>query len=152
MRWHDRRLGLQQQCVETQVGDFIVRRADALWAYQLAVVADDAAQGITHVVRGEDLADNTARQILLQRALGLPTPQYLHLPLVLAADGQKLSKQNGAQALVVGLPSTALPALAAAAHTLGLVSSQAPSVTEALTQYTHQWRSLQWTTPYNPQP
>ena len=76
----------------------MLKRADGLWAYQLAVVVDDAAQGITHVVRGEDLADNTARQILLQRALGLPTPRYLHTPLVLAADGHKLSKQNGAAA------------------------------------------------------
>ena len=74
------------------MGDFVLKRADGLWAYQLAVVVDDAAQGITHVVRGEDLADNTARQILLQRALGLATPQYLHTPLVLAADGQKLQQ------------------------------------------------------------
>ena len=97
--WTDRRLGPQQQDVAREVGDFVLRRADGQWAYQLAVVVDDADQGVTDIVRGEDLADNTARQILLQRALGLPSPRYLHTPLVLAADGQKLSKQNGAPAL-----------------------------------------------------
>jgi glutamyl-Q tRNA(Asp) synthetase len=70
----DRRLGDKQQDVAQRVGDFVLKRADGLWAYQLAVVVDDAAQHITHVVRGEDLADNTPRQILLQKALGLPTP------------------------------------------------------------------------------
>ena len=99
--WADRRIGPQQQDVERAVGDFVLQRADKLWAYQLAVVVDDAAQGVTHVVRGEDLADNTARQILLQRALGLTTPAYLHTPLVLGANGQKLSKQNGAEPLAV---------------------------------------------------
>ena len=84
-----------------------------LWAYQLAVVVDDAAQRVSDVVRGEDLADNTARQILLQRALGLPTPRYLHLPLVRAEDGQKLSKQNGARALELDDPVAALRAAAA---------------------------------------
>ncbi len=86
----------------------MLKRADGLWAYQLAVVVDDAAQGVTHVVRGADLADNTARQILLQRALGLPQPQYLHTPLVLGANGEKLSKQNGAQALDLNDPLEAL--------------------------------------------
>ena len=109
--WTDRRLGAQTQNVSAEVGDFIVKRADGLWAYQLAVVVDDAAQGITHIVRGEDLADNTARQILLQRALGLPRPQYLHTPLVRAADGQKLSKQNDAQALDTSCAANALTAL-----------------------------------------
>ncbi|MDB5932066.1 MAG: Glutamate--tRNA ligase, partial [Polaromonas sp.] len=93
--WHDRRLGPQRQNVSRDVGDFVLKRADGLWAYQLAVVVDDAAQGITDIVRGQDLADNTARQILLQRALGLPVPRYLHTPLVLGANGEKLSKQNG---------------------------------------------------------
>lgn len=106
--WQDRRLGPQSQDLETEVGDFVLKRADGLWAYQLAVVVDDAAQGITDVVRGEDLADNTPRQIALQRALGLPTPRYLHTPLVLAPDGHKLSKQNGAQALDLADPPARL--------------------------------------------
>lgn len=97
--WQDRRLGTQTQALDTTVGDFVVRRADGLWAYQLAVVVDDADQGITHIVRGEDLADNTPRQQWLQQCLGLPTPTYLHTPLVLDPHGEKLSKQHGAKAL-----------------------------------------------------
>jgi glutamyl-Q tRNA(Asp) synthetase len=106
--WVDRRLGPMSQDVEREVGDFVLKRADGLWAYQLAVVVDDAWQQVSHVVRGADLADNTARQILLQRALGLPTPSYLHVPLVLGADGHKLSKQNGAMALDLSDPLAAL--------------------------------------------
>ena len=117
LTWHDRLLGPQQQDVAQEVGDFVLLRADGLWAYQLAVVVDDAAQGITHVVRGQDLADNTARQIVLQRALGLPTPSYMHTPLVLGNNGEKLSKQNGAQALNLDNPSAALNE---AAKVLGL--------------------------------
>lgn len=108
------------QRVDVEVGDFVLHRSDGLWAYQLAVVVDDAAQGITHVVRGEDLADNTARQIVLQHALGLPTPQYLHTPLVLGANGEKLSKQTGAQALDTSSPQAAWAALVRAAQVLGL--------------------------------
>jgi len=117
VHWTDRRLGEQAQDVAREVGDFVLKRADGLHAYQLAVVVDDADQAITHVVRGVDLADNTPRQLLLQRALGLPQPAYLHTPLVLGTDGEKLSKQNGAAALELDDP---LSALEAAAQTLGL--------------------------------
>jgi glutamyl-Q tRNA(Asp) synthetase len=106
--WQDRRLGQQSQDVAQTVGDFVLRRADGLWAYQLAVVVDDAAQGVTDVVRGMDLMDNTARQIVLQQALGLPAPRYLHVPLVLGPDGEKLSKQNGATALDLSDPARCL--------------------------------------------
>jgi glutamyl-Q tRNA(Asp) synthetase len=135
--WTDRRLGPQRQNVAREVGDFVLRRADGLWAYQLAVVVDDAWQGVTHVVRGEDLADNTARQILLQRALGLATPAYLHTPLVLATDGQKLSKQNGAAALELHDPLTALRGAAA---TLGLPVSEASTLSEWLAAAVAAWR------------
>lgn len=117
IHWSDRRLGAQCQELSREVGDFVLKRADGLWAYQLAVVVDDAAQGISHVVRGEDLADNTPRQLWLHKCLGLAGPSYLHTPLVMAADGQKLSKQNGATALDLNEP---LRALRQAAQVLGL--------------------------------
>ena len=117
LEWHDRRMGRQQQDVATEVGDFVLKRADGLWAYQLAVVVDDADQGVTHIVRGEDLLENTARQILLQKALGLPTPIYMHTPLVLGENGEKLSKQNGAMGLDLQDP---LATLNQAARVLGL--------------------------------
>jgi glutamyl-Q tRNA(Asp) synthetase len=135
--WHDRRLGAQQQDVENEVGDFVVKRADGLWAYQLAVVVDDAAQGITHIVRGEDLADNTARQILLQRALRYPTPQYMHTPLVLAADGLKLSKQNGATPLDLSQP---LLAISTAALALGFDASGQTHLPSLLASCVQEWR------------
>ena len=112
--WTDDRLGPQHQNLTREVGDFVLRRADGLWAYQLAVVVDDAAQGVTHVVRGEDLADNTPRQVWLQRCLGLPTPRYRHTPLVLDAHGEKLSKQTGAAAIDTREPLAVLQAAARA--------------------------------------
>lgn len=139
VHWHDRLLGAQSQNVAREVGDFVLKRADGLWAYQLAVVIDDAAQGITDIVRGADLADNTARQILLQRALGLATPRYLHTPLVLAANGEKLSKQNGAQALATHDP---LAALQQAGRVLGLSGSiQASTPEDWLQQAVARWAS-----------
>ena len=112
--WFDRRLGAQHQDVTHAVGDFVLQRADGPWAYQLAVVVDDAEQGVTDVVRGEDLADNTARQIHLQQLLGLPTPRYLHTPLVRDERGEKLSKSNGAAPLDLRDPLAALRAAAVA--------------------------------------
>ncbi|GBH26025.1 tRNA glutamyl-Q(34) synthetase GluQRS [Burkholderia vietnamiensis] len=117
IRFDDRWQHEQQQNLATEVGDFVLKRADGQWAYQLAVVVDDADARITHVVRGADLLDSTARQIYLQRCLGVPTPAYLHVPVVVAANGEKLSKQPGPLALARDDP---LPALRAAAAHLGL--------------------------------
>ncbi len=115
--FHDRVHGRLCQNLEAEIGDFIVRRADGLFAYQLAVVVDDAHQGITDVVRGADLLWNTPRQIHLQALLGLPTPRYLHVPLVVNAAGQKLSKQTLAPALPEsGRGAVLAGALAALGH------------------------------------
>ncbi|WP_119153057.1 tRNA glutamyl-Q(34) synthetase GluQRS [Caldimonas tepidiphila] len=142
IEWQDRRLGPQRQDVAAEVGDFVLRRADGLWAYQLAVVVDDALQGVSDVVRGEDLADNTPRQIHLQRRLGLPTPRYLHTPLVLGANGEKLSKQNGAAALELDDP---VEALAQAGRALGLpplapAASAAEWLAKAVAAWQARWR------------
>jgi glutamyl-Q tRNA(Asp) synthetase len=139
LTWQDRLLGNQQQDVAQEVGDFVLRRADGLWAYQLAVVVDDAEQGITQIVRGSDLTDNTARQILLQHALGLPTPSYMHTPLVLGENGEKLSKQNGAEALSLSEP---MALLQTAALALGLSKpDDGASIEQALTSWTQAWPS-----------
>jgi glutamyl-tRNA synthetase len=93
---HDRLHGPVTQDVAAAVGDVTVRRSDGLYAYQLAVVVDDAADGVTDVVRGDDLLPSTPRQVVLQRRLGLPTPAYAHVPLVLGEDGARLAKRHGA--------------------------------------------------------
>jgi glutamyl-Q tRNA(Asp) synthetase len=94
IRFEDRVQGGFRQDVATAVGDLLLKRRDGIYAYLLAVVVDDAAQGITHVVRGADLLDNTPRQIYLQQALGLPLPQYAHVPLITESDGRKLAKSR----------------------------------------------------------
>ena len=121
IRFTDRVQGEIAQSVEAEVGDFVLKRADGLFAYQLAVVVDDAAQGVTDVVRGADLLDSTARQIWLQRLLGVATPRYLHVPVAVNPAGEKISKQTGARAAqVADLPlalsflGLAVPDLAAA--------------------------------------
>jgi len=120
----DRLQGAQRQDLAREVGDFVVRRADGLAAYQLAVVVDDADQRVTHVVRGADLLASTPRQIHLQQALGLPTPSYLHVPVAIDASGEKLSKQTHARAL----PDDPLPALLAAWRFLDQPAIEASSV------------------------
>jgi glutamyl-Q tRNA(Asp) synthetase len=136
IQWTDRRLGRQSQDLSRSVGDFVLHRADGLWAYQLAVVVDDALQGVSHVVRGEDLADNTPRQIHLQRLLGLPTPRYMHTPLVLGENGEKLSKQNGAEAFDLADP---LAALRSAGAVLG-IRGEAGDVDTWLAMAVQGWR------------
>ena len=106
----DRLQGHQSQALAATVGDVVLRRADGPWAYQMAVVVDDAAQGITDVVRGADLIDSTPRQIFLQHQLGLPTPTYAHLPLVVDAQGRKLGKSLDALPVDPASPAGALSA------------------------------------------
>jgi len=116
IEFRDTLRGLIRQQLASATGDFVLRRADGIYSYQLAVVVDDAAQGVTHVVRGADLLDSTPRQIYLQQLLSYPTPAYLHLPVVTNAQGEKLSKQTQAMAVDV---SRAVAQLVEAVRFLG---------------------------------
>jgi glutamyl-Q tRNA(Asp) synthetase len=139
VRFEDALQGEVRQDLGREVGDFVLRRADGLFAYQLAVVVDDADQGITDVVRGADLLDSTPRQIFLQRLLGLPTPHYLHLPVAANAAGEKLAKQTGAPPIDRARPA---PALVAALRFLG---QAAPAELErAPVRTVLEWAAANW--------
>ena len=138
IEFYDLIQGPQSQRLDRDVGDFVVQRKDGLFAYQLAVVVDDAAQGINHVIRGADLLDSTARQIYLQQRLGLPTPIYGHFPVATNSEGQKLSKQNLAQGLD---DRTAIDNVRAALHFLG---QELPSRHLTEPRQLLQWATLRW--------
>jgi glutamyl-Q tRNA(Asp) synthetase len=121
VRFTDRLQGKMEENLQETVGDFVIQRADGLPAYQLAVVVDDAHQGVTEVVRGIDLLGSTARQIHLQRCLDLPTPVYAHHPIALGDDGRKLSKRYGSD------PITALPRASALEMALRFLGQPCPS-------------------------
>lgn len=144
IRWVDRRAGPRCDRLDEQVGDFVVRRADGQWAYQLAVVVDDDAQGVTDVVRGADLRDSTARQIHLQRLLGLPTPRYLHVPVLLDERGDKLSKQTGAPPIDPGRGG--IEALNAALAFLGLGTIGTDSPRRFWPEAVGRWARSSWMT------
>ena len=139
IQFHDAIQGDYCQRLESEVGDFVLRRADGLVTYQLAVVVDDAAQGVTQVVRGADLLDSTPRQILLQRLLGLPTPDYAHLPVAVDARGDKLSKQTGAPPLDERHPG---PTLWAALRFLG--QQPPPELAGAAATTIIAWAAAHW--------
>ena len=139
----DRWAGPVSQDLTDDVGDFVIKRADGFWAYQLAVVVDDGAQGITDIVRGADLLDSTPRQLYLQQVLDLPQPSYLHVPVVVNELGEKLSKQTGAQAFDTGAAPQLLltQALLPAARFLGMAVT-ATSIADFWRQALPAWENL----------
>lgn len=138
--------GKIQSALAADVGDFVLRRADNLFAYQLAVVVDDAGAGITHVVRGADLLHSTARQIFLQQCLGLPTPSYAHVPIAVSSAGEKLSKQTGATPIGV---ERAGEELVTALNFLG--QSAPPELARTSLVEIWQWASAHWSLAKVPQ-
>lgn len=139
LRWDDRVFGAQLENVAEAVGDFVLWRADGVFAYQLAVVVDDAAQGISDVVRGADLMTSTARQIALQEALGLPRPRYAHLPVVLDRQGDKLSKQT------LAAPLSGRPAAQVLCEALSFLGqSPAPGLARASVAEVWAWARAHW--------
>ncbi|QKM64410.1 tRNA glutamyl-Q(34) synthetase GluQRS [Polynucleobacter tropicus] len=143
IQFEDLSLGMQSQDLNHEVGDFVLRRNDDLFTYQLAVVVDDAQQGITHIVRGQDLLNNTARQIYLQNQLGYSTPSYRHLTLVLDEHGEKLSKQTLASSINTENEKSALTELRKAAKHLGLhgLPDRDTTIAGWLFAATKAWRS-----------
>ena len=144
IEFEDLALGHQSQDLNQEVGDFVLRRNDEVFTYQLAVVVDDAQKGITHIVRGEDLLSNTARQIHLQKILGYDTPQYRHLPLVLDEHGEKLSKQTLATQINTQDEKHVIAELRKAGQHLGLrdlPDGENITIAEWLLAATHAWRS-----------
>ena len=144
IEFEDLALGHQSQDLNKAVGDFVLHRSDGLFTYQLAVVVDDAQQGITHIVRGEDLLSNTARQIHLQKILGYETPYYLHLPLVLDEHGEKLSKQTLASQINTQDEKHSLAELRKAAQHLGLRNlpdGESITIAEWLMAATRAWKT-----------
>ncbi|MGH8352820.1 MAG: tRNA glutamyl-Q(34) synthetase GluQRS [Pseudomonas sp.] len=137
--FHDRVQGEFRQHLGREVGDFVIRRRDGLYAYQLAVVLDDAWQGVTDVVRGADLLDSTPRQLYLQELLGLPQPRYLHVPLLIQPDGHKLGKSYRSPPLPA---DRAAPLLVRALHTLG--QSVPPELHEARPHELLAWGIAHW--------
>ena len=129
--------GEQHENLQHSIGDFVLKRRDGIISYQLAVVVDDAAQGVTEVMRGADLLDNTARQIWLGRCLGVPSLHYAHLPLAMNANGQKLSKQNLAQPLLIGQASALIRQALLA---LGQPDPQIGSPAQLLQHGVHYWQ------------
>ena len=143
IEFQDVALGRQSQKLNTEVGDFVLRRSDGLFTYQLAVVVDDAEQEITHIVRGQDLLSNTARQIYLQEVFGYRRPEHLHLPLVLDEHGEKLSKQTLATQINTQDEKHALVELRKAAKHLGLKNlpdGENVTIAEWLLAATHAWQ------------
>ena len=131
--FRDGHMGLQRQRLDTECGDFLLRRSDGLFAYQLAVVVDDARMGVTEVVRGADLLSSTARQLYLYRLLGLPAPKFAHCPLLLAPDGRRLSKRDGDQSLEnLRAKYTAEEIVGRLAFAYGLQPEPAPRTPESL--------------------
>ena len=139
--WQDRLGESHREELAREVGDFVLRRADGYWAYQLAVVVDDAEQGVTDVVRGADLLGSTARQIHLQELLGYPRPRYLHLPVVTDAQGEKLSKQTGAIPVDTDRPVAELND--AMSH-LGLEPVRATTTAGFWEDATRRWAASRW--------
>lgn len=137
IQFMDRRLGLLAQDLGREVGDFVLQRQDGFWSYQMAVVVDDGAQQITHVVRGEDLIDSTARQIYLHRLLRQTPPLWLHVPVVRNANGEKLSKQTGAAALDLSQP---LRTLQTAAQLLDLNPGKCDTADQFWATVLHGWQ------------